>query len=104
MPKYKVCTHYGLEPGATKSAGWLNLSDVHERAYYIEAVPFVTGAPSQWSTWGEYHVEVTRVWRRLRVVTKPDTDYPESMSRNDIFWTVKNIGDRDVNYKVYVAW
>lgn len=96
-----LANSYGLAPNATRDGNWLNLPQVHATGYDIQAFPIDPGGSSPWGT---YLVEVTRVWRRLRIIEGPGSLSPQPIHKNDIFWTVKNVGTKTVDYVILLVW
>ena len=95
---------FELNPGQTLHSWWNNASPANA-VWSANAVPLATGS-TQTGFDQDTQLEVTRVWRRFKVVEKSTSQFSKVDTETEIHYEVKNIGSTKARFNVYlsVAW
>jgi hypothetical protein len=93
-----------LSPGKTLHSWWNNASPTNA-VWSANAVPLATGSTATGFN-QDTQLEVTRVWRRFKVVEKSKSSFSDTDIETEIHYEVKNIGATKAKFIVYlcVAW
>jgi hypothetical protein len=97
----KLETLKNLAPGQEVTRNW-NRATPSDAVWYIQAIPLLTSftdKPKEQSV----EVEVTRIWRKLiRTAGKHEFE-AAGFYEHEIWYVVKNIGQREVDVDVYAS-
>ncbi len=93
-----------LNPGETLHSWWNNASPANA-VWSANAVPLTTGSTNTGFN-QDTQLEVTRLWRRYKVVEKSTSQISDVDIESEIHYEVKNIGNTKARFIVYlcVAW
>src|SRR5436190_1898944 len=94
-------TEWELNPGETMRSRWNN-AHVADAVWAANAVPVFTGSPSTGYN-QDTSLEVTRLWRRLKVVGKQTGEGPDLATETEIHWEVKNLGSSKARFVVWLS-
>jgi hypothetical protein len=86
-----------LDPGKTWHSHWNNASPA-QAVWTANAVPVYKGDPSTGYHDLDTQLEVTRLWRRLKVVATQTGEGPSIVSETEIHFEVKNIGSSKARF------
>ena len=101
---FKTSNDHELNPGATGHWWWNNASPANA-VWTANAVPLATGS----TTAGfdqDTQLEVTRIWRRFKVVEKSTNQFSDTDIESEIHYEIKNLSGTKAKFNVYlqVAW
>jgi hypothetical protein len=96
---YKLFTMTDLAPGATAHFVWKNISG--GTAYRVDAHPFYGGSTIEGFN-STTEAEVTRVWRRTRMIEKQGSIGVTVEVHNDILGDVKNVGGHKLDFDLWL--
>ena len=92
-------TELELNPGQTGHWWWNNASPVNA-VWSANAVPLATGSTSTGFN-QDTQLEVTRLWRRFKVIEKSSTQFSDTDIETEIHYEVKNLGNTKARFIVY---
>src|SRR5262245_31902367 len=81
---------FELNPGETLHSWWNNASPANA-VCSTNAVPLITGS-TQTGFNQDTQLEITRLWRRLKVVEKSSSQFSDLDTETEIHFEVKSIG------------
>src|SRR5437763_8646170 len=90
-----------LDSGKTVHSWWNNASQVNA-VWTANAVPLSTGSQSTGYD-QDTQLEVTRLWRRFKVVGKWVGEGWDLVTETEIHWEVKNIGSSKARFIVFLS-
>jgi hypothetical protein len=90
-----------LDPGQTKHTWWNNAAPANA-VWSANAVAIPTGSTNTGFS-QDTSLEVTRVWRRFKVIEKSDNQFSNTDIETEIHCEVKNIGGTKAKFKVYFS-
>jgi hypothetical protein len=92
---------YELDAGKTSHTWWNNAAPANA-VWSANAVPLATGSTNTGFN-QDTSLEVTRVWRRFKVVEKSDNQFSDTDIETEIHCEVKNVGASKAKFKVYYS-
>jgi hypothetical protein len=93
---HKLFTATDVPPGATYHFTWNNIPS--GKAYAVDAQPFHLVSSTGPS--GTTQAEVTRFWRRTRIIQLTGHDVE---AHNDVLFNVKNVGNIECHFHLYLT-
>jgi hypothetical protein len=94
-------TEQELNPGQTLHSWWNNASPANA-VWTANAVPLSTGSTSTGFN-QDTQIEVTRLWRRFKVVEKSSTQFSDVDIETEIHYEVKNVGNSKARFVMYFS-
>ena len=90
-----------LAPGKSKTLNWNNAKPANA-VWSANAIPLPTGDTAKGFN-QDTQLEVTRLWRRFKVVEKSTTQFSDTDIETEIWYTVKNVGTKKARFNVYLS-
>ncbi len=101
---FKISNNWELNPGATGHWWWNNAAPANA-VWSANAVPLATGSTNTGFN-QDTQLEVTRLWRRFKVVEKSTSQFSDTDIESEIHFEVKNLSGTKAKFNVYltVSW
>ena len=96
---YKIFSATGMAPGATWDFTWNNVPS--GKAYAVSADPSYPGSTQEGFA-STTQVEITRFWRRTRIIEKQGSIGVDVEVHKDILGKIKNVGNHTLNFDMYL--
>jgi hypothetical protein len=90
-----------LNPGQSLHSWWNNASPANA-VWTANAVPVLMGSTGTGFN-QDTSVEVTRLWRRFKVVEKSTSQISDTDIESEIHYEVKNVGNSKARFIVYLC-
>ena len=90
-----------LNPGQTGHWWWNNATPANA-VWSANAVPVATGS-TQTGFNQDTQLEVTRLWRRFKVIETSSTQFSDVDIETEIHYEVKNIGNTKAKFIMYLS-
>jgi hypothetical protein len=97
---YKIFSSTGMAPGVTWNFTWNNVPD--GKAYAVSADPSYPGSYQEGYA-STTELEITRFWRRTRIIQKPGSIGVDVEVHKDVLGQVKNVGGHTLNFDMYLV-
>ena len=96
---FKIDKDYSLKAGDTSHIWWNNATPINA-VWTANAVPLATGDKASGFN-QDTQLEVTRLWRRFKVVEKSTTQFSDVDIETEIHVEVKNLGNTSAKFNLY---
>ena len=98
---FKVPSDLELNPGATGHWWWNNATPANA-VWSANAVAIATGSTTAGFA-QDTQLEVTRLWRRFKVVEKSTSQFSDTDIETEIHYEVKNLSGTKAKFNIYFS-